>query len=212
MKLLSERELRADSHYFEHNTSKFIQADWQTMVTTLCELRDSEIVSPNEVRKKLNMPKRTDPGGDKYENPHTRPAEASKAKEQKPDKKAHLQLFVDTLNRMARRVGHDARSAAKSPAKFLAWLDGKASDHRAIFQEAVAPVTEAYVSVFGGQLATVASSLETEFFGCLLSGLSPLVEAGHPADEMQANVERELSQFERTAGMRVVSLVLEIEA
>ena len=72
MKLLTEDQLQKDTHYFEHNVSKFIQADWKTLNEGLeIQLRNT-IISPNEWRRKLNMNKR--PGGDKYENPNVKPA------------------------------------------------------------------------------------------------------------------------------------------
>lgn len=217
MKLLTEKELREDTHYFEHNYSRFVQGDWLSTVQGLKVLREAEFINSNEGRKKLNLPLRTDPGGDEYVNPNTRaagdkaaepePAPKPPAKKPKDTGNAYRTLLADTINRMSRRVAHDARNSAKTPAKFLAWLDNKAADHRQIFNEAMQPVA-AVCSDDPGELTSRAAS---EFFDSLLACLSPLVEPGNAAADLQANVDRELSSFERTAGERIAGLILESE-
>jgi HK97 family phage portal protein len=69
MKLLS-RDERLKTHYLEHNTSNFIESDTQTMATVLKTYIESTVISPNEARKKLNLPPR--PGGDEYGNPNVK--------------------------------------------------------------------------------------------------------------------------------------------
>lgn len=72
MKLLTEREFLDDTHYFEHNVSKFIQADWKTMNESLEIQRRNEVINADEWRRKLNMNKRPDGKGGEYINPNTR--------------------------------------------------------------------------------------------------------------------------------------------
>lgn len=71
LKLLSEVEKRDDTHYFEHNVTKLIEADYVTLTDVLVKLRAAAVVNANEIRRKLNLPQRTDPAGDIYENPNT---------------------------------------------------------------------------------------------------------------------------------------------
>ncbi len=216
MKLLTEKELREDSHYFEHNYSRFGQADTKTLNESLEIQRRNEVISADEWRRKINMNKRPDGKGGEYINPNTRSAESQKPKEEprpSPKKKpkdtdnARRNLLADTINRMSRRVSHDARNASKTPAKFLSWLDNKAADHRQIFNEAMQPVAP----VCSDDPGAMTSRAESEFFNSLLACLSPLVEPGNAAADLQANVDRELSNFERTAGERIAGLLLETE-
>jgi HK97 family phage portal protein len=212
-KLLTEDERRNDSAYFEHNVSKFTQADWGTQVEKLVELRNAEIVNPNEVRKKLNMPKRTDPGGDKYENPNTRPAPGTSPASEPPKKTkqatdAHRRLFVDALGRMARRVSFDARKDSGDSKKFTTWIDSEAAKHKGVFWDSVRPVAAAYTSVFGGDDAEITAKAESVFFTEVM-GLSSFLDAPHAACDLQTNVSTYLDTFERTGPEKVAAAILE---
>lgn len=218
MKLLTEEELRTDSHYFEHNYSKFGQADTKTLNESLEIQRRNEIINANEWRRKINMNKRPDKGGDEYINPNTRSADSQSPEEQpgkpsaKPDEgttNAARRLIVDAINRMSRRVGHDVRQASKNSGKFLAWLDGKASDHKNVFDETVKATAGLCAMLLGKSESDVLNQMASEFFDSLLASLSPLVEPGNSATDLQANVEREMVSFERTAGERIAALVME---
>jgi HK97 family phage portal protein len=214
MKLLSEKELRDDTHYFEHNYSRFGQADTKTLNESLEIMRRNEVINADEWRRKLNMNKRPDGKGGEYINPNTRSADSQPAPDPQPTKKSsnvHQNLIADTINRMARRVAHDARNASKSPAKFLAWLDGDAADHRAIFDEAASPVAAVVAVAMNGCEQEIAAAMHAGFFDILKAVLSPLVEAGNAAADLQTNVDRELSNFERTAGERIAAKILDPE-
>lgn len=77
IKLLSEAEKAKGSHYFEHNITKLIEADYVTLTEVLVKLRAAEVVNANEIRRKLNMPLRDDPAGETYTNPNTTPGRPS---------------------------------------------------------------------------------------------------------------------------------------
>lgn len=215
MKLLSEKELLGDTHYFEHNVSKFMQADWKTLNEGLEILRRNEVINANEWRRKLNLNKRKDPGGEDYVNPNTKSADKESKKDEskqppkKKDNAAHRELFVDILNRMARRVGHDVRQVAKTPSKFVTWLDCGAIEHRAVFNEAMRPVFKAYASVFGGDSEAMCMTAHQAFFDILIPELSVFVEPPHVQQDLLANVERTMDHFERSAGERVATTIME---
>ena len=208
MKLLSQSELENDTHYFEHNVSKFTRVDWGTQVSKLVELRNAEIVSPNEIRRKLNMVPRTDPDGDKFQNPNTKSAVESAAPPAKPAKKpatAHKALFVDTFARMARRVTLDARKAVKAgPAKTEACLAAKATDHKGVFRENVHPVAAAYAEVFGGSAEAICTVSQAEFFDGLLADMQVMYDS----DSLDKS-EVYLQNFERTSPERVAAKIME---
>jgi len=212
MKLLTEDELRKDTYYFEHNYSKFIQADWKTLNDGLEVMRRNEIINADEWRRKLNMNKRPDGGGGEYINPNTRAANtaepAKEVKPAKPEKKnatAHKALFVDTFARMARRVTLDARKAVKAgPAKTEAWLAAKATDHKGVFRENVQPVAAAYAEVFGGSAETICTASQSEFFDGLLADMQVMYDS----DSLDKS-DVYLQNFERTSPERVAAKIME---
>lgn len=197
IKLLRENERRSRTNYFEHNYTKLMEVDSVAMANTLSVLLNATIINPNEARKKLNMNRRTDPGGDQYENPNTKAAPGGTEpppQEPAPPKKAKAlrDLFCDATNRVARRVGFDARNSSKKPQKFAAWLDGKAQEHRGVFSETILPV----LRVMDGE--TQELGLEGKFFGMLLDSLSPLVDPPFSTADLSANVDSRCAEFEAT--------------
>ena len=68
MKLLSEREKRADTHYFEHNTKVFLKMNAKDEATILGMMVDHAALAPDEWRKKLNMPPRPDGKGMEFKD------------------------------------------------------------------------------------------------------------------------------------------------
>jgi len=306
MKLLSEAEIAADSHYFEHNVSNFIEMDPIALGDLLEQQRRNEVINANDWRRKVNLPKRTDPGGDEYGNPNTKstgatkdpatdgsgdpaagdaghadsqgaaqsgdvqatalngaqiaslllvvqdvaggrmPADGAKIvlhvsfplideklldaiidslkgfEQKQPEKTADAggqpprgksaesnatdlalrALFGDTINRVARRVAFDARSAAKKPAKFLGWLDGGAAEHRAVFAATLRPVIEAVVAVrdhgVAGDADDLLAVVAEGFFADILPRLSQLVEPPNVQARLPENVDAACVQFEST--------------
>lgn len=125
------------------------------------------------------------------------------------NRESHKALIVATLDRMARRVGFDVRKAAEKPAKFLAWLDGNAKEHRVIFDEAMRPVVKAYASVFGGDVTALCAKADAEFFDGLLKELNELTQPPHGSKDLPDNVGKAMDFFERFAGERVMGAILE---
>lgn len=206
-KLLSEKERDNDTVYFAHNVSKFVQADWKTLNEGLEIMRRNEIISADEWRRKIDMNKRPDGKGGEYINPNTRSA-ASQGETKPPPAKEkakndHRGWLTDTLNRMARRLGTDARREAKNTAKFEAWLGNGYQQHYQAFDEAVQPVSRAIDS------ENFARDVRANFFNAMNRCLSPLLEPPYTAADLAANVDREMTKFEYTAGEKIASLLLE---
>lgn len=124
------------------------------------------------------------------------------------DHAAHKELLVATLDRMARRVGHDVRQAAKQSDKLCAWIDGGAKEHKVAFDEALRPVLKAYASIFGGDVGELCAKAEGEFFDGLLVELNELTQPPNKASDLQANVDKAMNYFERFAGERVANVIL----
>lgn len=205
LKLLSESERRNDTHYFEHNYSKYAQADWKTLNEGLEIMRRNEIINADEWRRKLNMNKRPDGKGGEYLNPNTKSANQQQPQPHGKPKagNAYRDWLADSLNRMARRVGQDARREAKGVDKFDTWLNQCEAIHAKAFRQAVVSVANSFCD---DQLT---DRVHGRFFLDLQSALSPLLEPPYIAADLAANVDRAMNQFERDAGERIASLVLE---
>jgi HK97 family phage portal protein len=202
MKLLTEQEIRSDTHYFEHNVSKFTRVDYKTQNEVLEIQRRNEVINANEWRKKLNMPPRKDPGGETYINPNTKPAPPAGQSDSPPppkkDAKAHRDLIQDSITRAAKRVGHYARQEAKNPGKFLAWLDQDLWKDRQEFVNSVRPAIAAYASAFEKDATTLCKEADESFFGRLTAELKARTEAPFIAAELAVNVDLCMGHFERT--------------
>jgi len=220
LKLLSKEERRANSRYFEHNTSVLLETDFKTLNEVLEIQRRNEIINANEWRRKINLPKREDEGGEEYENPNTKsapgaggdepPAKSAPAKP-KPNKKtadAHRQLLASTLDRMARRVGLSARKAAKTPEKFLALVDTKAAEHRGPFSEAVAPILVAHAAVADLEASQLYQQVESGFFEPFVTAITNLANLQAGQDVFQQSVESSMDAFEKLAGQRIAGEVI----
>ena len=215
IKLLTERERRRGTHFFDHNVTKLIELDAKTMAEVLQIERQNEIISANEWRRKITLPRRSDPGGDEYLNPNVKSAAAQsdrEAADQSAENRlaqAHKGLLVDALNRMARRVCFDARAKAKSADKFTRWLDSRAHEHREIFDEAVRPVLTAIAIQLRRPLEPLICGVDGAFFHLLLSELAPLLEPPHSANDLAENVQEVCEQFEETITEQILPLVFE---
>lgn len=218
MKLLTRQERRTMSRFMEHNYSKLIEVDQNTMAEVLLKLRQGEFINSNEGRRKLNMPKRTDPEGDSYTNPNTKsagaqaPTEATPSpvpeKPTKPPNKVSPQakaVVADAINRMARRVCLHARNAAKKPTTLVKWLDSKAHEHRSVFQEAVGPAAELVASMTGADASSLCCQWDGMFFVGLLNQIDELTKPPHSQGDLEKNVDDRCRQFEAAVSEELVS-------
>ena len=159
-KLLTERQKATDSHVIEFNREALISADMASKADFFrTALGGAPWMTINEVRSKLNMAGFDDIGTElilpsnnfqqaldvPLENEEPSPAPDETAPSEDEDNRAQLVASAEAMRaqvvaRMTRRVAGDARRAAKDRAKFAAWLDEFAANHRAVIIEAMAPI------------------------------------------------------------------------
>lgn len=75
LKLLSERELQRDTHYFKFNTEALMRMDSATKAEFAVKMVGARVFNPNEIREKFDM--NPYEGGDEYENPAISPGRAA---------------------------------------------------------------------------------------------------------------------------------------
>lgn len=72
LKLLSQRTMRARTHRFEHDFTALLATDVKSLNEVLERQRRNEIITANEWRDRINMPRSKDPVADKLYNPNTK--------------------------------------------------------------------------------------------------------------------------------------------
>jgi HK97 family phage portal protein len=211
MKLLSPEERRGKLRYIDHNTTKLIEVDAKAMAEILQIERNAEVINANDWRRKINLPKRKDPGGEKYENPNTKSAASQAAAE--PAKKDPVTtgtgsrrlstearaVCEDAINRMARRVCFDARSSAKKPTKLQAWVDSSASEHRGVFTDAVMPAAKLAGVMVGTDGEMLCHAWGGKFFAALLAQIDMVTKPPYAANDLEKNVDEKCRAFEAIA-------------
>lgn len=193
LKLLTIEE--RDTHYIEHNVSKLIEADTKTMNEVLEIQRRNEVINANEWRRKINLNKREDAGGDTYENPNTKSNSQSDNASDPPSNaitKARV-IFDVERHRVACRVGRHVRKAAKKPADLQSWIDAGGVDYKAVAASELAAACELLTEL--GQF-TDATAEGCAVVDKIVSAVSPFLDPPHKATDLLGNVERVLAKIE----------------
>jgi HK97 family phage portal protein len=201
MKLLSPEERRNKTRYIDHNTTKLIEVDAKAMAEILQIERNAEVINANDWRRKINMPKRKDAGGEKYENPNTKSAASqAPAEPDKPARKVTEEakaVAVDALNRMASRVCADAKAAANKSGKgaFVNWIDTRVHSYRQDFRDVVLPSSRMIGAMIGTNGESLCFEWEGRFFASIVSRIEPLTNPPHVLSDLAKNVEEQCRQF-----------------
>lgn len=210
IKLLTEPERKGRTHFIDHNTSKLIEPDAKTLNEVLGIQRANGVISPNEWRRKINMPQRTDPGGDEYGNPYTTSGNAGEGGPTGVSQQvlsACRGVVADAIQRAARRSGSHARSLAKNGGTGLCeWIDAGAEDHRRLFMKTVKPSLDVAAATQGID-DNGADCLCERFFSRLVGELEPLTQPPHKASELSSNTVRAMQDFENTIAAELLPLI-----
>lgn len=236
IKLLT-RDERRRGMYFEHNASKLLETDAKTLNEVLEIQRRNEIISANEWRKKINLPKRTDDRGDDYTNPNVRSpdsggdgsgsgqssgesggsegdstGEASANGRSLGLRRSVLALVQRDVDRIAKRLSHEASAKArKSTAFFTEWLDSGFAEHRTLFADMLSSamaIAEEADLLDDADPELATEKLAVEFFSRLALHLKPFVEPPYAAKDLEKNVTEACAAFAASAGAELVPLVL----
>ena len=131
-KLLTEAQFQSGEWYFKFNTAALLRGTTEERYRVYTAARQIGTLSPNEIRELEDMPKRTDPGGDSYDNPQTtaggqQPTQQAAAQHDqqavKPANDARLREII--AKNVARVVGVErsrVERAAATEANFCGWL------------------------------------------------------------------------------------------
>lgn len=206
VKLLSMAERRRRSHYFEFQYQRLVYADTATLAGLIVQMRSAGVYSPNDGRRALGMPPRTDEGGDSYDNPNTTAGTPQPAQDAPRDRVRDKLCSLVERDRAAvcKRVGNHCRRIAKDPAKLQAWVEAPThdSDHRD------------WVSLLAGSTVALAicrgldeqagqqqaEAQVSDIVGMVRNRISKYLDPPHKASEIAENVDREMHLLESLNG------------
>lgn len=210
IKLLTEKQRRKNSHYFEYNTSVLLEADFKTLNEALEIQRRNEVISANEWRRKINLNKRTDPGGDEYINPNTRAREQAAKSEPatEPEKPSNMlpklkAKLAEDINCMAKRVCFNARDKSKDQGKFVAWLDGAVASNQRVFDEKL----KSTVSLVAEYLNCDENPLFCSVSGRFFSEFTAKMDVKAAGPTIHKAVSEACDSFEQTISSTIENLV-----
>lgn len=191
-KLLTEQQQRTRSHYTEHNTSKLIEGDSLKQAQYLEIMRRNEVISANEWRRKVNMNRRDDAGGDEYGNPNVKSGGPAPTPEQPP---GNLTAAVAKNMRQAHcaataYVSNLAKRLARNRGKFVEWLDSDWSGVRADYASRMNMAAELHEALAGVAAGATAEAEATAATADIHNRLKAILEPPYKDSELAANVEK----------------------
>lgn len=206
LKLLTEKQVRGRTHFVEHNVSKIIEIDVKTQNEVLAIQLQNEVISPNEWRRKINLNRRPDGGGDEYRNPNTRSSES--ASDNVQARAAYCELLADAINRVARRVTFDARNRSKKSARLREWIDTSAQEHSGVFAELLRPVLNVISAWSGIDVEATLALLEGRFFSDITTSIDAVTKPPYKTSDLVGSVDLVCETFENNIAERLVPLVI----
>ena len=204
-KLLTEKEKREDTHFFEFMRDAVINLDTKTLVSSLVEEVNNGLLSPDEARAIRNRPPIPDGEGEKFRMPANItiigdeegddddsdsplfPPNNDGDEQKSAIIQAHRRLVMDTVQRMHKRVSIQAQKAAKKADNFIEWVDDKLeSGNCDVFIEAISPTIEAVASIRNMRAADLVVDATNAFFDAIRDGLHESAEC--KPDELKMSI------------------------
>ncbi len=156
-KLLTERQKREDTHFFEFNRAALLRADMKTETESLVMEVNNGLLTPDEARKIKNRPKIPNGEGEKFRipanikivgdepepepDPEPPPETIGVTDEDERQRRKLLRRTLESILKESRRKAHDriasqACRRAKRPDSFLRWVEDQLeADNRPVFEE-----------------------------------------------------------------------------
>ena len=198
-KLLT-REQQAAGYYFEHNVGELLRLSLKDQAEAWSKLRAMGVLSSNEIRGQLNLNRRSDAGGDSYENPNTtsgavadNPAAAARLAA------AHRKLVGEGLARITAAAAKVVDRVCKTPDDARTWAHVKLPDWQGTFAKAIAAAVEAHAAAAGCHVETETARLAELATTALAATLREAANAadGLPAAGVKSAVADALKSFQQ---------------
>lgn len=228
-KLLTEEEKRNDSHIVEFERKAMVRANLEARANyyrtagggrpwmTVNEIRGTENMNPDDdedsnqlmvplnIQSPISEPEQPSKPPPTSEPPQPQPpVEDEESASAKLDA-AHRRLMLSALVGMVRRVGGQARHAAKKPPEFRAWLDQSLeADNGKTIAEAVGPVIDARIAA--GQPCFAAGRLSQYLIAAAWQRLAAVPVVADYAEFTQS-IDRVAAEMESALPESVVNVI-----
>lgn len=219
-KLLTEKQKRKDSHYFEFLRQALIRSDMAAKAAYYRQaLGGAPHMTINEIRALENL----NTAGEEYDEiiipgniaptgegetptePQATPAEPEPPKDD-ADRAVMRNLLVSNLRRVVRRLGSYARTAAKHPETYLEWLESNESRNGTHFTTEMA----SSLAVLAGKRMILndfrAENLASEAFSAMKSGLMEVYDTV-PKPQFAAAIDKRMDEIEAELPEKLADLV-----
>lgn len=137
-KLLTEEEKANDTHFVEFNRKALVRADLNARGAYYAKATGGlPWMVADDVRAAENMNPLPDEVGQQYIVPQNIAGKPADTQRIRP----HLEVLLrEAVERMVRRIGHQADRAAKQPERFGDWLDAVDRENRSVVMAALRPI------------------------------------------------------------------------
>jgi HK97 family phage portal protein len=230
-KLLAEEEKSRDTHYVEFLRDAILRTTAETASNIRINDVNNGLRLPDEARALMNLPPMPDGLGQKFrmpaniviqgeeppeEDPPGQPPDAPPpGEDDEEDDRSQLLgaarlAFITDATRACKRLGLHARRAAKTPGKFLDWLDGVAAEHGPTLEDILRPsllVCRASAGADGPPDEQL-QALVGDVFRCVRDGLLEAAES--TPDRFGEAVEARMAQIEATEPERLADTLIQI--
>jgi HK97 family phage portal protein len=230
-KLLTEEEKERDTHYVEFLRDAILRTTAETASNIMINDVNNGLLTPDQALAMKNRPPMPDGMGQKYrmpaniviqgeeppeKDPPARPPDAPPpdVDDEEEDKRSQLLgaarlAFITDATRACKRLGLHARRAAKTPGKFLDWLDGVAAEHGPTLEDILRPsllVCRASAGADGPHDEQL-QALVGDVFRCVRDGLLEAAES--TPDRFGEAVEARMAQIEATEPERLADTLIQ---
>lgn len=207
------REDEKQDYFVEFNRNNRLRADTPTRYNVYTLARAAGILSANECRILENL--NPYEGGDSYDNPNITIPDDQPDTDEEPEPEAnndrqrvtHRDLLLMQLSRATDRLLYQARSAAKKPDRFLAWLNGIEEDQGIYLRNMLDPVSAAVCVFTEGEPEHLTGELVKWCCGTVRERMLEACEC--PAAELPGRVSN--CQGQITAACRSIATAIVIE-
>jgi HK97 family phage portal protein len=225
-KLLTEEEKEQDTHYVEFLRDAILRTNAETATNIVISKVNNGLLLPDEGRALDNRPPMPDGLGQKYRMPANiviqgeeppeepgQPPDIPPPDEEEEDDRSQLLgaarlAFITDATRAYHRLGVHACRAAKTPGKFLDWLDGVAAEHGPTLEDILRPsllVCRASAGADGPPDEQL-QALVGDVFHCVRDGLLEAAES--TPDRFGEAVEARMAQIEATEPERLANTLI----
>jgi len=188
-KLLSEDEKRADSHAVEFVRQALVQANLTARAAYYAKASGGKAwITPNEIRRLENMNALDDEEADTLAVPLN-------IKQGEQFAAAHRRLLADALARMTKRLGVNARRAAKHSETFLDWLAALETDHGETVRGALRPAIEAICAATGARPDPQVEKIAAELFAQVRGKVTAIYDTA-TREEFAERIDETMTELE----------------